>query len=1023
MGGSNGSSAMFGMGGSMLSGGGGKGGSTNTTTTNTSNPPAAVQDAYRALIDRGTNVANTPYQAYQGQQIAPISPMAQQGLQSIQNAQGIATPYYNSAQQYANQSAQPTWQDIPQFSADNIQKYMSPYQQNVIDTTMANINQNNAIQQQQLMGKAIDSGASPFGGDRAGVAAAELARQQNLASGQTIAGLQNQNYSQAMGQFNTQQQLQMQGQQTDAERQAQAAYLMGGLGQQAEGTALNGAQAQLTGGALQQQQAQNELDSQYQQWQQQQAYPFETTQFLAGLTTGVGSQMGGTSTSTQGPAGGGSGGKTSAAQGVLGGAMTGASYGSYFGPYGMAAGAVLGGGLGYYNSRADGGRISYAPGGSVPSWVPVINLPLGNTIPKAPDLSTTTPGKQIDMSEISKMLGSASDNMQNYDANNSDGSSSYFPDYSYSPSTSTASADNFWGADNSAAQLNVPNDTYGLNNPPPTDKFVLPEYTGTAPTTGYMPKTAGLAKMKDWMSSRSYPTFANGGRANAYAPGGEVPWIPVVNISHGSTLPDAPKDKPADSGGGMDLGALMKTGMQGYQMYQSMGGGAGGGMGAMAAAKNGGRICYADGGEVDDEALTDNIGVNLNQQMPAPSTSDTTLPAHTAPTPQNNDGSFESYASKLRMPMLAAGLTMLASPRDQSFNQSIGHAGIAGLGAYASQESAKRDAAKEAQKEAADAQKEKALEAYRTGLLNKPVSVGAGDTLIDPRTGNAVFTAPKKVEEGSYNMVAGMGTDNNGNSVPGSYIFNKRTGQSEFKAGVITGKNAIGGKNDPMKDLRDQSNAQFEAARNAADLSKEFMAQIKQAPRTGITSPFQQSAASVLQQFTGPGQMANTATALDTAQKLGVQTAFANMAKLKGARPGIGMLKLSSKGGPEITKTPEANQNISDLSQAAANAAGEQAKLVNNWQGTPQAANDLLDEYYKDNPGVVTDANGVDRPNLTAEPIDKWLAEKKGMDLKGNKITNTSTTQSPSINTKAQFDALPSGSTYTGKDGKLYRKP
>ena len=45
-----------------------------------------------------------------------------------------------------------------------------------------------------------------WGGDRSAIAQAELANQQHLAQAPTIAGLENQGYSQALGEFNTQQQ-------------------------------------------------------------------------------------------------------------------------------------------------------------------------------------------------------------------------------------------------------------------------------------------------------------------------------------------------------------------------------------------------------------------------------------------------------------------------------------------------------------------------------------------------------------------------------------------------------------------------------------------------------------------------------------------------------------------------------------------------------------------------------------------------------------------------------------------------
>ena len=74
-----------------------------------------------------------------------------------------------------------------------ISQYESPYQQDVINATMAQIDQQNKIQQNQQTSNAIGAGA--FGGDRAGLASAALAGQQALATNSTLANLNNQNYA------------------------------------------------------------------------------------------------------------------------------------------------------------------------------------------------------------------------------------------------------------------------------------------------------------------------------------------------------------------------------------------------------------------------------------------------------------------------------------------------------------------------------------------------------------------------------------------------------------------------------------------------------------------------------------------------------------------------------------------------------------------------------------------------------------------------------------------------------------
>ncbi len=90
-------------------------------------------------------------------------------------------------------------------TAWNPTQYESPYTQDVINATMANINRTNQIQQNGALGNAISQG-NAFGGDRAGVAMGELARNQALASNQTLAQLQQADFNQASQQANAQQQ-------------------------------------------------------------------------------------------------------------------------------------------------------------------------------------------------------------------------------------------------------------------------------------------------------------------------------------------------------------------------------------------------------------------------------------------------------------------------------------------------------------------------------------------------------------------------------------------------------------------------------------------------------------------------------------------------------------------------------------------------------------------------------------------------------------------------------------------------
>lgn len=375
-------------------------GSSNTTTT-TSKPPQIYLDAYRALMGQAQQVATQPLQQYQGDIVAGFSPAQQSAFDTVNNAQGMGMPYINAAMGYTQDSTNPlNYASLNSGQLGNlaggsmdyfnqagqgtnvpgldVQSYMNPYTQDVINSSLGLMDQQNQQQQSQLQGDAISKGA--WGGDRAGIAQNDLAQKQQLAKQQMVSQLNNQNYSQALGAAQQQQGLGVQTGLADAQRQAglaqqglgafgqqgqlglagdqaqaylnsNAASQLGQFGQEAFNQALTGAQSQLGIGNLQQQLQQAYMNVPYQMFLQQQAYPFQTTGWLGNLTEGLGSQSGGTSSTTAPGASTGS--QILGGLGAIGGLAGGMS------GKGSAGGASTGPG------NARGGRIGYAPGGVV----------------------------------------------------------------------------------------------------------------------------------------------------------------------------------------------------------------------------------------------------------------------------------------------------------------------------------------------------------------------------------------------------------------------------------------------------------------------------------------------------------------------------------------------------------------------------------------------------------------------------------------------------------------------------------
>lgn len=263
----------------------GKKDQTTTSNSTQSYTPTGLNQL-QDIWNKVQGVASTPYQAYTGQMTAGLDPTQQGGINTINNAQGTAQPYYNQATQYANAAAAP-------ITSAQIQNYQSPYTQQVVNAAQNQFNDSNAQQQQQVVGNAALQGA--LGGDRVGVAQAELARQQKLAQDPTIAGLYNQGYTQALGAA-----------QQDRAAQGQAAYSLGSLGSAAQNTAIQGGAAQLGAGAVGQQTTQAGLSAAYQQYLQQQAFPYQQAQFLSSyglpsITAQGGTQSGQSQTTQPGP--------------------------------------------------------------------------------------------------------------------------------------------------------------------------------------------------------------------------------------------------------------------------------------------------------------------------------------------------------------------------------------------------------------------------------------------------------------------------------------------------------------------------------------------------------------------------------------------------------------------------------------------------------------------------------------------------------------------------------------------------
>ena len=224
----------------------------------------ARQDAARAFTTRQQSLAGlAPQVAGQDALQKQAQTLATQGVGSFQ-------PFLQSAQTLTGAGAG--------TGAGSISEFMSPYQSQVIDTTLAEFDRQKQIQEQRIRDQAVASGA--FGGGREGVQLAEFATGAARDRAALQAGLLQQGFGQA--QAARQQQFQNQMGLASALPSLQAGDIstLGSLG------------------ALNQAQQQAQLDAQREATRMAAFQPQEQLQQYGNLVTGIMGGMAGSGTQT-----------------------------------------------------------------------------------------------------------------------------------------------------------------------------------------------------------------------------------------------------------------------------------------------------------------------------------------------------------------------------------------------------------------------------------------------------------------------------------------------------------------------------------------------------------------------------------------------------------------------------------------------------------------------------------------------------------------------------------------------------
>jgi len=294
--------------GGRIYGGGSDSPPADTTNVQTMDLPDWAKGYAKDTLAKGaalTDINKNPYQQYGGERIAGFQPMQQQAFESAAGMQpsqqvGLGSGIAGMAGLGAlNTNYQGQNFRGGQFDTQAAQEYMNPYTQNVVDYQKSQALRDFQIAQPMRQAQAVRQGA--FGGSRSAIVDAEAQRTLNSqlqgieATGQQAA------FQNAQQQFNTDQARRLQAQQMGEQSRQygaglgmqglqtglQAAGQLGQLGQTEYGQKMGISQLQSAYGQQQQQQAQRPLDMAYQDFINQQNYPYKQLGFMSDMIRGL----------------------------------------------------------------------------------------------------------------------------------------------------------------------------------------------------------------------------------------------------------------------------------------------------------------------------------------------------------------------------------------------------------------------------------------------------------------------------------------------------------------------------------------------------------------------------------------------------------------------------------------------------------------------------------------------------------------------------------------------------------------
>lgn len=301
-------------------GGGGGGGETSTVNqTSTVKLPAYLEQGGQQIFDQSKPLANRQYPVYDQARLAGFNPDQLEAFQRTRENVGAWQPIYQQALASTAQSGQAVGQN-------DVNAYMNPYTQNVVDSTVAQINRQADMDKVNRNAQMAQRG-SFLNEDRRAIIDNEAEANRNRVIGETVGALNLQGFNNAMNQGNIQR-----------DRDARTASMYSQLAPQASALGYGDIGALMDIGGQQEAKEQQGLSLQYEDFLRQFYYPQEQQNWLTGILRG---SPYGTSTQTSQtfPNPG-----SNTAGNILGGASAGAGIGSKIGT-GNAGWGALGGGI------------------------------------------------------------------------------------------------------------------------------------------------------------------------------------------------------------------------------------------------------------------------------------------------------------------------------------------------------------------------------------------------------------------------------------------------------------------------------------------------------------------------------------------------------------------------------------------------------------------------------------------------------------------------------------------------------